>query len=232
MLSWIRDKLIPTPSLWWEEHGLPTLWYENKDGVRWIPRMDGYPSEPPDGFIYHWSKSPLQVEERCFRPVIQDEVDKCDHDPEFIKRTGGWMEGLKGRECMQCNGTQVVNVEDYPDGEWPDEWKASGSRPVMSGSTGYPSDIVLAMLRPSAVEIARQVLRYGSPASKAPRYSSAVLLATTACEACLNVLCHRYGLVDGYRKGSKEWRKAGTACDLCEPDRVQLYEPPEGTGDA
>ena len=198
---------------------IPTLWYENEDGVRWIPDFTrNEPPVPPKDFVYQWSQFPAQVEETCLQSVLRSEVDECDHDPEFIKRTSGWIDGVRGRECQKCHGTQVVNDEDYPDNSWPDEWDACGSRPLMVGHTGYPTDLVMAMLRPSAVEIARQILRYGIPALPYTSFTQAVLTAKTACEACLNALCHRYGLKDGYRKGSKEWKMAGTSCDLCNPN--------------
>lgn len=203
---------------------IPTLWYENEDGLRWLQDpSEGKPPTPPEGFIYQWSQFPRMLHENSLRAVLRSEVDKCDHDPQFIKRTGGWMEGLRGRECMQCNGTQVVNEEDYPDGEWPKEWDAEGSRALIRGEAMYPSDLVLAMLRPSAAEIARQVLRYGVPALPFSSYDQAVLYAAKACEACLNALCHRYGVKDGYRKGSKEWKKAGTVCELCDPSGASYH---------
>jgi len=205
---------------------IPTLWYENDDGVRWIP-PSGYNGDepPPKGFIYQWSQFPTYLEESCLRLVVKSEVDECDHDPEYIKRTGGWIDGVRGRECRLCNGTQVVNDKDRPDGSWPDEWEASGSRSLMTGHSGYTSDVVMAMLRPSWIEIARQIYRYGVPAIPFTDFDQAVLYVAKSCERCLNVLCYRHGINDGYPKGSKEWAKAGTSCELCDSERVKEYDP-------
>lgn len=196
---------------------LPTLWYEDSEGNKWMPdHSQGY-EEPPRGYIYQWSRFPAQLEENCLRSVVREEVDACEHNPEWIKRTGGWIEGVKGRECERCCGTQVCKEEDYPNDTWPDEWDASGSRSFIKGTTGYPADLVLAMLRPSVIELARQCYRYGFPAIPFLSYNQAVLHASIACEKCLNVLCYRYGTKDGYPYRSKEWHKAGTSCELCEP---------------
>lgn len=196
---------------------IPTLWYENKKGVRWIPSQNELP-EPPDGYHYQWSQFPGYVQENCLRGVLQSEVDECDHDPEYIKRTGGWINGVKGRECMVCNGTQVCEEKDYPDGKWPEKWEAQGSRELMRGESGYPTDLVMAMLRPSFVELARQIYRFGLPAIPFTDFTQAVLYSKTACERCVNSLAYRHGLNWGYRRKSDKWHKAGTSCELCDPE--------------
>jgi hypothetical protein len=43
----------------------------------------------------------------------------------------------------------------------------------------------------------------------------AILIATTACERCSNVLHHRYGTGFGFAEGSKEWKEYGGSCEFC-----------------
>lgn len=218
---------------------LPCLWYENEDGVRWVPESEMHPwliklakllgtyeppeQDPPKGFIYQRSRFPAEAHDRCLRAVLRSEVDACEHPPEYVKRTGGWIDGVKGRECQMCNGTQVCDEDE----EWPEEWEAEGTRTLMSGTTSYPVDLVMAMTRPSLVEIARQVYRYGFPAAPFGDYGQAVVYAAVACEACMNALAYRYGLSWGYPRGSDDWHKAGTSCELCDPDQVKLWVDPD-----
>ena len=211
---------------------IETLWYENERGERWFPGRHTPPWQqrlirllggvvrdeneyfPPPGFIYQHSQFPNEVNERVLRVTVAREVDACQHPRQYVKRTGGWHEGIEGRECQRCNGTQTRAVGE----RWPKKWSAGGSRTLLSGSCGYPGDLVLAMTRPSLLERARQVYRYGLPAIPWSDHGQAVLTAKTACEACLNVLCYRHGLADGYPKGSDAWQAAGTSCELCDPD--------------
>ena len=45
----------------------------------------------------------------------------------------------------------------------------------------------------------------------------AIWVYTTACERCMNVLCHKYlNEEDGYAEYSDEWKKCGTVCEFCE----------------
>lgn len=46
----------------------------------------------------------------------------------------------------------------------------------------------------------------------------AVLLASVACEGCMNVMAHEFGLTWGYEKGSEEHLKCNTSCELCRPN--------------
>lgn len=198
---------------------VPTLWYENDDGVRWVPPQGG--ETPPEGYIYQWSQFPNEVHDRCLRAVLRSEVDACEHPAEYVKRTGGWIDGVKGRECQLCNGTQVCDEDE----EWPEEWDAEGSRTLMRGTCPYPSDLVMAMLRPSLVEMARQIYRFGLPAVRYYDFNQAVLHAKTMCERCMNAMAYRHGLTWGYPWKSDDWHKAGTSCELCDPDRVKEHDP-------
>ena len=149
---------------------LPTLWYENEAGARWIPPPN-YPTHdvyPPDGFHYQRSRFPR---------YLRDMVLRC-----------------------------------FPD----------RSERVCEGESGWSGDLVMALVRPTFLERARAVLRYGSPG---PRLSvdQAVLHAAVGCERCMNTLAHRVGLIWGYRPGSVEDR-ARTSCEVCRADGVREEE--------
>lgn len=57
----------------------------------------------------------------------------------------------------------------------------------------------------------------------------AALIAGVACEACLNVLGHDYGLSWGYERYSDEWKLARTSCRFCEEMCNDPEEPIECT---
>jgi hypothetical protein len=93
--------------------------------------------------------------------------------------------------------------------------EGGGSSLLMRANSGYSSDLMLAMIRPSAKELAKQFVRYGWFA-KVQEPKMAVFLAAATCERCTNSLAHRYGLDWGYRGGSDKWHLAGTSCNRCE----------------
>jgi hypothetical protein len=85
---------------------------------------------------------------------------------------------------------------------------------IAGGSKSFPAELVLALLRPTIVEVARQQFRYGDrPALMT--FDQAVL-AATSCERCMNVWAHRAGLRWGYRVHSPEWHECGTSCEGCQ----------------
>lgn len=171
------------------------LWYENAQGEKWVPDLtQGEPPTPPQGFIYQLSRFPGIIRERMLRTVQREEVAACEHPEDFVVLTFGWIEGMTGRECRKCHGTQLKKKED----PWPDEWDACGSRVMAESETTWSEDLVMAMVKSGD---------YG--------LKQAILIAATACERCMNVLLYQYGLGDGYPEGSEEWQKARTTCQFC-----------------
>jgi len=104
---------------------------------------------------------------------------------------------------------QLAAVAD-PDGE------QSETRLLMRGTATYSPGLVLALVRPTLRERLRSLCR---GYLRAPRHGlrEAQLIAAVACERCANELAHRAGAAWGYRKGSDEWLRAGTRCELCRP---------------
>lgn len=187
---------------------LPTLWFENEAGDVWIPWFGhATPREPnddekvPPGFNYQFSRFPRELTETVLQIITQEDIDACDHEETVIDH--GLIEGLEGRICRSCGGRQIKKDAE----PWPAVWTGAGSsRSVATGRSTYPVDLVLAMTRPTPEEI-KVALQRGYtilPTS----FERAVILAATSCERCLNVLCWRHGLNDGYEEGSPEWAKA------------------------
>jgi hypothetical protein len=75
-----------------------------------------------------------------------------------------------------------------------------GSSSSLGGrESSFSSDLVTAMIRSGEWDAA-----------------DAIMVAGQSCERCLNVLCHHYGLDDGYPFGAEEYWRAGTRCPMCE----------------
>lgn len=200
---------------------IETLWYENAAGDKWVPKLDGdkHPEDGlPEGFVYQHSMFPTRLRHSILKIVQPSEVAACDHPSDHIRPTGGWVDGIKGRECRACNGTQVI--ED--DKDWPEKWDAEGSRSILSGSCGYSDELALALC--TAKEVAGN-LKLPHPL----RLSQAIMIAVTACERCMNSLAHAVGLDWGYPEFSEDWQKCGTSCDLCE-DEVDQSVPDNQVG--
>lgn len=177
---------------------IPSLWYENEKGEKWFPKMDGDLDDmtPPKGFIFQHSRSVSEMRHEVLRMVVQEEVEKCDHPLGYVIPTYGWIDGIVGRECRLCKGTQVRKVGE----PWPEKWEANGSRPFFGGGSTYPNDLTTAMVRSNQFDVHR-----------------ATLICAMSCERCLNVLYHEYmGDGHGYAEGSEEWNKCGTSCEFCE----------------
>ena len=174
---------------------LKTLWYEDKDG-NFIGKPD-FKNEPivPDDAEYQVSRFPNVLRTSYLNLIKQKDVDKCKHPKKHIKKTGGWIDGVYGRKCDLCGGTQTRERWHL----WPRKWDGYGSRKVFSANSSWSEDLVLAIANSGDYSL-----------------TEAIIIAATSCERCMNVLAHRYVLDWGYEEGSKEWEKVGTSCQFCE----------------
>jgi len=170
---------------------VPTLWYENKDGKRYVPTIG---EDPPEEFIYQHTQIPNLLRHSVFREVVKAEVDACPHATRYIRETFGWIDSIEGRECITCKGTQVKEKTD----DWPTEWDANGSREILVTNASWGEDLVLAII--------------GSFYS----LRDAILIVANACERCSNVLAYTHRVGWGYAEGSDDWKAAGTSCIFCE----------------
>ena len=181
-----------------EKSMLKTLWYEDEDG-----NVIDNPNDEvdPKGALYLISRFPLEVRETHLKIIRQEDVDKCQHNPEHMKNFNDDYKGYKKRECGDCHGTQTCK-EDEP---WPDKWEAYGSREIFAFTNyiggGFEKEIV------------------GMVNSGDYTLGEAILIESIACERCMNVLAYKYGnKEDGYPEFSDEWKKAGTCCPFCKDE--------------
>lgn len=178
---------------------LKTLWYEDEQGNE-IP-MDGDNWETPLNATYQVSRFPLEVNTTHLKLIKQKDVDACKHKRKWIKRTGGWVDGIKGRECQMCHGTQVKKWWQ----PWGFKWDGSGGSRVSFTETvhiGGDGKLLVAMVNSGDYTL-----------------EEAMIVYSMACERCANVLWHKYlPGIDGYAEYSEEWEKCGTSCAFCEQD--------------
>ena len=178
---------------------LPRLWYANEDGERWIPPEDYSGAHPPPpGFVYQHSRFPTTLTDGVLRLTQATEVEACPHPSESVSPTGGWIEGIEGRRCSACQGTQTRNADE----PWAAEWDSGGSQRVLQGNSGWSQDL--------AVELVKHGASLGD----------AILFAAVACERCSNVAAWKIGLDWGYESDSDDAASAGTSCELCTPASV------------
>lgn len=174
---------------------LRTLWYQDKDGNDIDAEFE--PSSVPPEAEYYVTRFPLMLHIVHKKLIKQSEVDKCRHPRKYIKPTYGWIDGIVGRECKLCYGTQTKKKWHF----WPKKWEGSGSKEICTFHTTWNNDkAILAMANSGDYTL-----------------SEAILVYTTACERCMNVLIHKYtNGEDGYAEFSEEWKKANTYCEFCK----------------
>lgn len=176
-----------------DKNSLKTLWYEDKEGKK-IPYVEGMPKNA----AYQVSNFPLEVRETHLKLIKQEEVAACKHKRKNIRRTDGWIKGIKGRECKCCYGTQVRKWWQ----PWGRKWDAYGSRKVFESSvhlSNATGKLLVAMVNSGDYTLAEAILVYSK-----------------ACERCANVLWHKYTQgKEGYEEYSEEWNKSNTNCIFC-----------------
>lgn len=168
-----------------------TLWYEDENGNK-------FPHEPGDvpaskEQLYQHTRS-VSMRHHVLGSVRAEDVEACDHGK--TKRTGGWIDGVEGRECTKCRGTQTRHTGE----PWPEKWESGGCYDVVTMNAGWNDEQVTLMVR-SGKYTARE----------------AALIAAVCCERCMNVLLHHYECPDdGYPMGSDKEALCGTSCELCD----------------
>jgi hypothetical protein len=172
---------------------LRTLWYEDENGKR-LDNIDENEYRPK-GAKYQVSQFPLQLVTTHLELVSQENVDKCKHPRKYIKPTYGWIDGIVGRECKLCHGTQVKKKWHL----WGRKWEGYGSRELFPASSGWSEDLALTLVTSGDYTL-----------------SEAIIISARSCERCMNALAHKYGLDWGYAEGSEEWKRCGTECDFCK----------------
>lgn len=192
---------------------LPTIWYENGKGERFIPNLKGdYPGDQvPKGFIYYHSEFSCELKHNVRKVITAEDVTNCSHAK--VVPTYGWVSGVEGRECKSCGGTQTR----YLPNEWPDKWNlGSTTKNIFSGGSTYPQDLVVALVNPFLKQWLKAFVRnkFRSPTRYTLNY--AIKIAGNNCERCMNALAYKYGLDWGYKEESDEWYRSRTVCRFCE----------------
>ena len=176
-----------------KEH-LETLWYEDEKGNKIICSDEALNQRCPDGAVYQVSQFPRMLRTTHLRLIFQNDVDKCNHPWKYIVPTYGWVDGIVGRECKKCGGTQTKKKWHF----WPRKWDGYGSREVFVGSSTWSESLALAIANSGDYTL-----------------SEAIIIAARSCERCMNALAHKYGLDWGYEEHSEEWQRCGTSCQFC-----------------
>lgn len=176
---------------------LLTIWYEDEN-------QHIIPSDPDSVEYYDKSavtkhvRFPCMIVEDVSLYHFQEDVDKCNHPDDQIVPTTGWIDGVEGRKCKLCNGTQIRKVGE----EWPSKWDVEALTPLIAFRTTWNDILVLAMANSGDFTL-----------------HDAIIVATTACERCVNALCNKYlpnNKNNGYPEFSDEWKASGMHCDFCK----------------
>ncbi len=180
-----------------KEH-LDTLWYEDKDGNK-LPCCDfDKPYETPEDARYQISRFPNTLSTSHLKLISQKEADKCRHPRKYVVPTWGWIDGIVGRKCKMCGGTQTKKKWR----PWPRKWNGYGSRNIMTANCSWSEDLVLKIANSGDYTL-----------------GEAIIISASSCERCMNALAHKYGLDWGYEEGSEDWEKCGTSCRFCLGDK-------------
>jgi hypothetical protein len=173
---------------------LKTLWYEDKDENEIAQSDEALNQRCPEGAVFQVSQFPRTLRTTHLQLIFQEDVDKCKHPRKYIRPTYGWIEGIVGRECKMCHGTQTKKKWHL----WPRKWDGYGSREIVAFNSGWSESLVLAMVNSGDYTL-----------------SEAIIIAARCCERCMNALAYKYGLDWGYEEYSEEWQKCGTSCKFC-----------------
>lgn len=172
------------------------MWYTDIDGNVIEKVTDSV--EIPKGAVAYHTQYPLEITERI--RGIYTNKDTCKHPRKYIKRTYGWIKGIKGRQCKNCGKTQLRKWWQ----PWGFKWdNGADSYDLCEGHTHIGrgnEDVILAMANSGDYTL-----------------SEAIIVWASACERCMNVLTYKYlNGADGYEEFSEEWKKANTVCDFCK----------------
>ena len=173
---------------------LKTLWYEDENGNK-LEHVE-FSCEAPENAKYFASRFPCEVHEKHYKIIKQSDVDKCNHPRKYIVPTYGWVDGIVGRECKVCHGTQTKKKGILH--RWGKKWDGGSSKETIAFISTYSEDLVLAMANSGDYTL-----------------SESIIIAAMSCERCMNALAYKYGLNWGYEEYSEEWQKCGTLCEFC-----------------
>lgn len=168
-------------------------YYEDDKGNKCISNFD---DSHPEGYR-HLIIIDLSIRTKNYIIAQKKDIEKCSHIASISEKNGYEF-------CEVCLGKRFYDSE---------EWHC-GSLATSTFRSTYNSEVVLALSRPSL----KQKLYYTIRNKKKPKIytlDEAIIIATTACERCVNTLAYQYGCSYGYPEMSDEWFRANTKCKFC-----------------
>lgn len=179
-------------------------WFQDEDGNKYDienPKVTSY---------YH--KFPLQVYEEIDTVHHQEDFDKCTHPIQDVKVTtmAYGDEKIKIKmECQNCGGLLEIITDKH--GVISNGWEYRRFVHLITSSThiGGAEDLIMKMVNDGDYTL-----------------REAIMIVSTACERCINVLYNKYGFEDGYQEFSDKWYHAGTSCQFCKDTKQHYAKPP------
>lgn len=175
------------------------VWYEDENGNR-IESMDKSP-EPVTkvGAKTYHSCFPLEITEHLYSCHDLKEKEKCKHERKYLKKDTGLIKGYKGRMCMACGCCQTRKWWQLWGRKWDDGASITHIADLNTTIGGGNQEVIMAMVNSGDYALEEALVVYSS-----------------ACERCMNVLAYKYlNGKDGYPEHSEEWEKCNTVCDFC-----------------
>jgi hypothetical protein len=133
-----------------------------------------------------------------------------------------WWEN-KNREKFIPTENQIVELINPDPKQWPYAYSRFPTQIVTTcyrrreHDGGYGSnDVLFRSNSGCSSELVLALCRNLDPDNAKPQtLSNALIIASTACERCMNIMAFECGLEWGYPANSDSARKAGTSCELC-----------------
>lgn len=176
-------------------------WYEDEKGEL-VESEDVLLCEAPKGARTYHTCFPLQITESIHVVYSKARKESCKHDRKYWEKDTDLRVGMKGHTCTVCGCTQLKRWWQ----PWGKKWdcgKSVNFTPLYNLHTnisGGNQDIIIAMVNSGDYTL-----------------SEALVVFSSACERCTNVLAYKYlNGADGYAEYSDEWKKCNTECDFCK----------------
>ena len=175
------------------------MWYEDEEGNRF--KCDDNLVRPTGAVSYH-TQWPLEVTENTY--LFYKDGHSCRHPRKCVRRTFGWVSGVKGCKCDRCGSTKVgKKFIPFAFMKW--EIADGKSYHAFSGTTHVSragERTILAMANSGDFTLGEAIITYAN-----------------ACERCMNALAYKYeNGADGYSEDSDEYKNCRTRCEFCSEE--------------
>jgi hypothetical protein len=200
------------------------LWYENDNGEKWVPPEGG--ECPPPGYRTQVSRFLRDITTTHIIGSDLDVYSECKH--RLVKETYGWIDGVEGRQCLECGARQSRESGLGRGAGW---LRLVADRVSMATKVAHdvaarvgdlfgvgkrwpkewekPADTALRVTSSYPADIVEALVRSGCPLEESIEH------VVDLCERCTNALTYELGLVGGYSKDSDEFKKCPSSCSNC-----------------